>query len=64
MGRKTRYAIVAWNIEDIKDKRPNWTNAQCEEWLQENESNICDVMIERGWDFIEDMLPEEDEEEE
>ena len=66
MALKTKYAQVSWNATDIREKRPDWSIGKCEEWLSDNESQIVDDMIERGWDSIDTLLDmtEENEDEE
>lgn len=54
--QEKRYALVQWAIADIKAIRPNWTDEQCAEWLDENEGHIQDRMIEIGWEVIKDLL--------
>ena len=39
--------------------RPEWTNEQAKEWLEDNEKYIEDVMITAGWEAIEALIPEE-----
>jgi hypothetical protein len=57
------YAHVRWSAIDVKDRKPNWSLQKCEEWLSENEGQIQDDMTERGWDSIDTLLDEEDENE-
>lgn len=49
-------AIVMWTAEDIQMLREDWTIEQCEDWLDSNESNIQDSLIEYGWELIEERL--------
>ena len=53
------YAEVSWNWHDIENQRPNWTQEQCEDWLNMNAGDLQDIMIERGNQFIADELPYE-----
>ena len=50
------YAVVRWLPDDIKSRRPRWSLSKCEEWLSDHESAIEDIMIERGWNYIENQL--------
>ena len=56
------YASVTWRAEDIKKLKPNWSMPKCEEWLEYNEEDIKDRMIEKGWDIIEGNLTLENKE--
>lgn len=42
---------------DLLTPRPNWTDAQCDEWLQANRKYIEEAMSVAGWRAIEDLLP-------
>lgn len=55
---KDAFAMVIWTVADIKNLRPHWTDEQCIEWLSQNEKRLAEVMIERGWNFIEPNLPD------
>jgi len=55
-----KFAEVHWTIADIQDLMPNWDEDQCEDWLANNQKYLKDVMIQRGWEYIEDMLPSDD----
>lgn len=61
---RERFAEVVWVADDILTLRPNWTLEQAEEWLSSNESDIQDMMVERGWNAIECLLGNESTEEE
>jgi hypothetical protein len=50
------FCIVAWCIDDIKAKRPEWTEAQCAEFLTENEDEIELAMIDAGHLCIDRIL--------
>lgn len=58
---REKFAQVAWVADDILSLRPNWTLDQAEEFLQDNEGQIQDIMIERGWDAIDSLLPPKEE---
>ena len=58
------YAIVRWQVEDVHNHRENmewspWTDKQATEWLIEHETNIQDMMTEKGWDVFHFMMEEE-----
>ena len=47
-----KYAKTAWSIEDIVDQY-DVTDDEAHEFLQNNETRLRDLMIERGWNVIE-----------
>ena len=53
------YAGVSWQWEDIKSKRPSWSEQKCRNWLQSNQNRLRDRMVEEGWAAIETMLEDE-----
>lgn len=55
-----KLAKVAWTAKDIKDLKPEWSLARCEEFLEEIETNLQDMMISRGWEHIEHELNQGD----
>jgi len=55
------FASVAWRAEDVKEMRPLWDDAQCNNWLSANSKYIQEAMVKSGYDAIESLLPEEDE---
>jgi hypothetical protein len=61
---REKFAKVVWVADDVLSLRPNWTLDQAEEFLSENEGDIQDIMISRGWDAIESLLPPKEEVEE
>jgi hypothetical protein len=52
---------ITWSAEDIATVKPDWTEEQCEEWLDDNWGHIQDRMIELGWEVIDCSLPQEEE---
>ena len=54
------YAKVAWRAGDLEEFRPQWTDSQRQEWLANHARILQDVMIERGFSAIEDLLAEEE----
>ena len=68
MQKSTRYAKTSWTANDVHDKREDmgltkWTDKQAEDWLEQNQRQIVDDMVERGWDSIQILLNMEDEDE-
>ena len=61
--KRTKFAEVAWVIEDILSLRPEWSDEKAEEWLSSNEKYIQEIMIERGWEAIDCLLPAKKNEE-
>ena len=53
------YADVAWRVEDIKERMPDWSNKRCAKWLDMNADAIQVAMIDAGGDEIERSLPRE-----
>jgi hypothetical protein len=58
-----RYAVVAWSVNDVLEMTsdgeggpPAISEEQAREFLEDNERYIQDVMVERGWEAIEDLL--------
>lgn len=54
--KKTRsrrfFARTAWTVADVNSIRPDWTPAQCLDFLERNEHHIADKMIENGFDIL------------
>lgn len=48
--------VIAWTSEDIKTLRPDWSEEQCEDFLQRIEDVLRDRSIEFGWTIIESEL--------
>jgi hypothetical protein len=58
---KHEFASTCWTANDVHDKRESmglcqWTDEQAEDWLEKNQRQIVDDMVERGWDSIECLL--------
>lgn len=53
-----KFAKVSWSYKDVLEIRPDWTKEQAEDALGNIESELEDIMISRGWDFLEGMLPD------
>lgn len=56
------YAKVVWRAEDVKSINGAWSLEKCEEWLQDNDDNISDRLIELGWEVMDSLLKMEGEE--
>jgi hypothetical protein len=59
-GKKTAYAKVSWNTDDVlakaKELNIKMTEDEAEDFLSSNENTMQDHMIERGWDALEYLL--------
>jgi len=53
------YALTGWTVEDIKNKRPDWTDKQCVQFLEAWEDEIVEKMVEQGHTTIENILANE-----
>lgn len=53
-----RFAVVAWKVEDVLERRPNWTREEAADFLGNAERQLTEDMIARGWDSIDTMLGE------
>lgn len=59
MERKD-FASAKWILDDIKTLRPDWTDEECENFLDKYEDDIAESMIRAGWETIEMFLYEEE----
>lgn len=52
------YGEVAWCAGDVRilDGCGDWSDEQCNEFLNDIEDELQAVMIERGWNALEDLL--------
>jgi len=57
LERPGGYGRISWCAEDILTLRPSWTKEQADDFLDENESYLCDGTITHGWAVIESLLP-------
>ena len=57
------YASVTWRAEDVSMIKPNWSMPKCEEWLQDNERHIADRLIELGWEVLDVLVRQNNDEE-
>ncbi len=53
---KKKFAFTHWTIEDIKERKPKWSNQKCEAWLEKNQNFILDAMVSAGNNLIDDIL--------
>ena len=58
------FAKVVWQAGDVQSIRPNWSDERAEQWLADNQRHIQDRLVELGWEVIEDLLGDEDEDDE
>lgn len=54
-----RFADVSWTAADVQTLAARMTDAQAAEWLENNQSNIRDRLVETGWTVIEALLGDE-----
>lgn len=47
---------IVWTVEDIKSKRPEWTDHKCHEVLYRMSKHIYEKSIEAGWDVIDGTI--------
>ena len=63
MYNVNQYAEVSWNKDDIilpaQQLGLVWLEKQCEEFLQEHEERIADVMTDAAWEYINHELKKE-----
>ena len=59
---KNRYAQVWWTVDDIRDRRPNWTIKQCAKWLDDNEEILMHMMTQKVTEYLDFDLADEPEE--
>lgn len=53
--RKT-FGVTMWEINDIKNIKPNWSDKKCENFLIEIEDDLIAAMINEGWHLIEERM--------
>lgn len=59
---ETQFALAYWTWKDIQDRKPDWDQDTCENFLDSNEDEIADRMIEAGWSIIDYLLNQEENE--
>lgn len=50
------FAETCWSIDDVRSRRPGWTDVQTREWLLRHAGLIQDAMVEAGWGAIDALL--------
>lgn len=53
------FASACWSIDDLRSRRPDWTDDQLTDWLSSHAGHIQDAMVDAGWDAIDTLLDEE-----
>ena len=61
---RKRFADIYWQVCDIQNRRPGWSDAECRNFLEDLEESIMEAMCEAGWGVIDDALDQEEEQEE
>ena len=59
-----KYVQVSWCPEDVKILYPDWSDEKCQDLLDKISPYLEDRLIELGWDVMETLLGNYDEEEE
>lgn len=52
------FAETCWSIDDVRSRRPEWTEERTREWLVRYSGLIQDAMVEAGWEAIDALLDE------
>ncbi len=50
------FAATCWSVDDVRGKRPDWTEEQAREWLAGHASLIQSAMVDAGWEAIDYLL--------
>ncbi|MEZ4553726.1 MAG: hypothetical protein R3B59_07440 [Dehalococcoidia bacterium] len=53
------FAETCWSVDDVRSRRPEWTEERAREWLLRCSGLIQDAMVEAGWGAIDALLDEE-----
>lgn len=53
-----KFAATHWQIDDVKARKPEWSDDQCRKWLEENASAILDAMVTAGNEILDVELGE------
>lgn len=48
--------VIKWVPADVATLRPEWTEDQCAEWLDQNRKYLVDRSIEFGWDVMDSLV--------
>ena len=54
----TTEVVIKWLPDDVKTLKPEWSDEQCEDALDEIANNLIDRSIEIGWEIMEMSLPD------
>jgi len=57
------YAKVVWRAEDVQSIQKDWSLPRCEEWLEDNEDNMKDRLTELGWEVLDVLVRQNNDEE-
>lgn len=61
MDEEQTFAVVGWRVGDVLTLRPDMNYGDAENFLEQNGKYIQEVMVERGWSAIEELLAYEDD---
>lgn len=50
------FATVTWTVADVQSLAPSLSNEKAAEWLHDNQERISELLIQRGWEVIQDLL--------
>ena len=53
------FAKAAWHLGDVQTLRPNWSDAQCYNFLVNNGKYLQEAMVLAGWEAMDELLGEE-----
>jgi hypothetical protein len=53
---RDNFAEVHWSVEDLRPRRPAWSDEACIAWWRRNEGHVQDLMMEGGWESIDTLL--------
>lgn len=56
MNNHKQFAKVFWTAQDLKESRPDWSEDQCNAFLDSIGEEITDAMIQAGWAVIDSKL--------
>jgi hypothetical protein len=56
MTTKVTFAEVKWQVGDVQTLRPQWTEAQCLDFLNDNGKYIQEAMVIAGWDAMKELI--------
>ena len=48
-----------WSIEDLRTRRPAWSDERLTEWMESREGDISDRQCEDGWETIGYLLEDD-----